>query len=72
MLNLLFFIFIFTGVILLIAVSVLWRFIRSILGLAGKNKPQSSNSKDSEQPTSKAKIFDKAEGEYVDYEEIKE
>ncbi|HEY5593167.1 MAG TPA: DUF4834 family protein [Paludibacter sp.] len=25
-----------------------------------------------EQPTTKSKIFDKKEGEYVDYEEVKE
>lgn len=72
MLNLLFFIFIFAVVIILIAVSVLWRFIRSILGLGGQNKQQGNNSQNAEQKTSKSKIFDKAEGEYVDYEEIKE
>jgi len=72
------FIFSFLIIILVIGlfiiISVLG-FIRSFLGsIFGfgkhKNSTQNSQSQDFQQPTSKSKIFDKKEGEYVDFEEM--
>ena len=56
---------------LFIIMSVLG-FIRSIFTF-GKNNRSTHNqqSQDFEQPNAKSKIFDKKEGEYVDFEEIK-
>lgn len=72
MLNFLFFIIIFVLVIGLIIISAVFGFIRSIFRF-GKNANQTQNteSQTPEEPTSKSKIFDKSEGEYVDYEDIK-
>jgi hypothetical protein len=73
MLNFLFFIVIFILVIGLIIISAVFGFIRSIFsfGRHAANQAQGSQSQDFDQPASKSKIFDKTEGEYVDYEEIK-
>ncbi len=70
MLSFLFFIIIFVLVVVLLIVSTLFGFIRSIFSF-GKSQNQKSASTEFEQPSSKTKIFDKSEGEYVDYEELK-
>ena len=69
--SFLFFIFIvilFIGIFIVVAVM---GFLRSIFNF-GKGKNAGSQSQDFEQPAAKSKIFDKKEGEYVDFEEIKE
>lgn len=72
MLGFLFFIVIFILVIGLIIISTVLGFIRSIFSFGKRNnQAQSSESEDLEESSSKSKIFDKNEGEYVDYEEIK-
>ena len=72
MLGFLLFILIFVLVIVLIVISTVFGFIRSIFSF-GKRNNQSQNSQpqDFDQPVNKSKIFDKTEGEYVDYEEVK-
>jgi hypothetical protein len=72
MLGFLFFIIIFVLIIGLLIISTLFGFIRSLFGF-GKRGAQNQNSQtpSHEQPNSKSKIFDKNEGEYVDYEEVK-
>ena len=74
MLNFLFFIIIFVLVIGLIIISTVLGFLRSIFNLGKRNNSatQEHQSQDFEQPTAKSKIFDKKEGEYVDFEEIEE
>jgi len=75
MLGFIFFIFIFILVIGLIIISTVLGFIRSIFGFGKRNGAQTQDfqSNTYEQPAaSKSKIFDKNEGEYVDYEEVKE
>jgi len=74
MLGFIFFIFIFILVIGLIIISTVLGFIRSIFGFGKRSGAQTQDfqSNTYEQPTSKSKIFDKNEGEYVDYEEVKE
>jgi hypothetical protein len=73
MLGFLFFIVIFILVVGLIIISTVLGFIRSIFSFGKrKSQTQSSDSQPFEQPTSKSKIFDKNEGEYVDYEEVKD
>jgi hypothetical protein len=79
MLSLLFFIAIFALVIVLMIISAVFGVVRSILGsvlsifgLGRRNtQNQSTNYQDFEQPSAKSKIFDKNEGEYVDFEEVK-
>jgi uncharacterized protein HemY len=72
MLSFLFFIVIFILVIGLIIISTIFGFIRSIFSFGKRNnQTQSAQSQTYGQPTSKSKIFDSNEGEYVDYEEIK-
>ena len=72
MLGFLLFIVVFILVIGLIIISTVLGFIRSIFSF-GKRSAQTQNNQPSthEQPSSKSKIFDKNEGEYVDYEEVK-
>ena len=73
MLSFLLFIVVFILVIGLVIISTVLGFIRSIFNFGKRtNQAQNSASEDFEQPTAKSKIFDKSEGEYVDYEEIKE
>lgn len=72
MLSFLFFIVIFVLVIGLVIISTIFGFLRSIFSFGKRNtQAQSAQSQTYEQPTSKSKIFDRNEGEYVDYEEIK-
>lgn len=73
MLGFLFFIVIFILIVGLIIISTVLGFVRSIFSF-GKRSTQSqgTQSQTHEQPTSKSKIFDKSEGEYVDYEEVKD
>jgi len=73
MLSFLFFIVVFGLVIGLIIISTIFGFLRSIFSFGKRNSQttQSTQSQTHEQPTSKSKIFDRNEGEYVDYEEIK-
>ena len=72
MLSFLLFILIFVLVIVLIVISTVFGFIRSIFSFGRRTKPsQNSQAQDIEQSTNKSKIFDKTEGEYVDYEEVK-
>ena len=53
-------------------ISSIFGFIRSIFSFGKRNaQSQNTQSQDFQQPTSKSKIFDKSEGEYVDYEEVK-
>ena len=58
---------------LFIILSVLG-FIRSLFTFGKRNRPNQDNSPshDFEQQGAKSKIFDKNEGEYVDYEDVKE
>jgi hypothetical protein len=57
---------------LFIIMSVLG-FIRSIFTFGKRNNStQDKQSQNFEQPNGKSKIFDKKEGEYVDFEEIKD
>ena len=60
----------FIGIFIMIAVL---GFLRSLLGF-GKRKPpiEDQDFQQYEQPASKPKIFNDKEGEYVDYEEVKE
>lgn len=72
MLGFLLFIVVFILVIGLIIISTVLGFIRSIFSFGKRSKQtQDFQSSTNEQPTSKSKIFDKNEGEYVDYEEVK-
>ena len=72
MLGFLLFIIIFVLVVGLIIISTVFSFVRSIFGFGKrKDNPQNQQNQDFEQPAAKTKIFDKKEGEYVDFEEIK-
>ena len=72
MLGFILFVFVFILFIGLIIISSIFRFFRSIFGIERNNKQnQSAQSDNFHQFTSKSKIFDKSEGEYVDYEELK-
>lgn len=72
MLSFLLFIIVFILVIGLVIISTVLGFIRSIFSFGKRtNQTQNPTSESHEQPSSKSKIFDKNEGEYVDYEEIK-
>jgi flagellar basal body-associated protein FliL len=72
MISLLLFIVIFVLVIVLLVISTVFGFIRSIFSFGKRNnQTQNSQPQDFEQPVNKSKVFDKTEGEYVDYEEVK-
>jgi len=72
MLGFLLFIVIFILVVGLVIISTVLGFIRSIFSFGRRsNKEQNPEPEDFGQAASKSKIFDKSEGEYVDYEEIK-
>ena len=72
MLGFLLFILIFILFIGLMIISSIFGFVRSIFSFGKRNtQTPDSQSLDFEQPTTKSKIFDKSEGEYVDYEEMK-
>jgi uncharacterized membrane protein len=65
----LFFIF-FLGLFIILSV---FGFMRSLFSFGKRNQSQQdSRPQDIEQPKEKSKIFDKNEGEYVDYEDIEE
>ncbi len=70
MLSFLLFIIIFVLVIGLLIISSIFGFIRSIFSF-GKRKNPVQSEENTQQTSSKSKIFEKTEGEYVDYEEIK-
>ncbi|MDD4967914.1 MAG: DUF4834 family protein [Paludibacter sp.] len=60
----------FFGLFIILSV---FGFIRSLFSFGKRNNPsQDSQPGNFEQPSGKSKIFDKKEGEYVDFEEIKE
>ena len=71
--SFLFTIFIIIIVVVLIVISVAVNLLRSILGFGRKRSRFSQHHGDQQhQPTAhKKKIFEKSEGEYVDFEEIK-
>lgn len=70
----------FIFLILLIALFIflfllmsVFGFIRSLFGFGRKTKQQQDNHQSfDQQANNKEKIFKKTEGEYVDYEEVKE
>ncbi|MGL5937681.1 MAG: DUF4834 family protein [Phocaeicola sp.] len=79
------FFFIFILVIILLAITLLQRVVRFLFGFGHKSSNReeqrggystgSSNEKQgnsSQKSVEKRKIFDKNEGEYVEYEEVKE
>ncbi len=74
MLSFLLFIVLFLLVIGLLVISTVFGFIRSIFSFGKRSNTTSQNQQqqDFEQPVTKSKIFDKKEGEYVDFEEVKE
>lgn len=73
MLSFLLFIVIFVLVIGVVIISTVLGFIRSIFSFGKRNNQEQSDTQyqNFEQQTSKSKIFEKNEGEYVDYEEVK-
>ncbi|MDD5186457.1 MAG: DUF4834 family protein [Paludibacter sp.] len=70
--SFLFFIFIFILFIGIFIVVAVLGFLRSIFTFGKGKNPSGTPSQDFEQPAGKSKIFDKKEGEYVDFEEIEE
>ena len=71
MLSFLLFIFIFVVVLVLIVISSVLGFVRSVFGLGKRTVSTGTSHDDFQQQANKSKVFDKNEGEYVDYEEIK-
>ena len=73
MFHILGFLFVIIVVILVIGLSIIGTVLRTIFGLGGKRR-SSSGSYQSGQGYSYShkKLFSKDEGEYVDFEEIKE
>jgi len=64
-----FFFFLFLGLFLILAV---FGFLRSLFSFGKRNQQKKdTDSQNVEQPNGKSKIFDKNEGEYTDFEEIK-
>ena len=63
--------FIFIIVIVLFAVLSVWGFLRSFFGLGRKPKQKSEPPSKPSNPK-REKFFKQNEGEYVDYEEVKE
>lgn len=65
------FILVFILLIGLFIILAVLGFIRSIFSFGRKkNNSEDQQSSNFQQPTTKSKIFDKKEGEYVDFEEI--
>ena len=63
-------IFIFVVVLIL---SIAMNFLRSLFGFGRrKNRQEQTDTFSDNTPTDKQKIFDKTEGEYVDFEEVEE
>lgn len=73
--NILFFLFAIVGLILLMILFAVMGFIRNILSVifnfGKKNRQATSSDGTKQEHFSKKKVFDNAEGEYVDYEEVK-
>jgi hypothetical protein len=59
----------FFGLFIILSV---FGFIRSLFSFGKRGNTQDHQTQDFEQPEGKSKIFDKKEGEYVDFEEIKD
>jgi len=59
----------FFGLFIILSV---FGFLRSLFSFGKRGNTQDQQHEDLEQPAGKSKIFDKKEGEYVDFEEIKE
>ena len=59
----------FLGLFIILSV---FGFIRSLFSVGKRSNTKDHQNEDLEQPGGKSKIFDKKEGEYVDFEEIKE
>lgn len=82
MLHILGFLFIIIIAILLIGLSIIGSVFRSIFGLGGhrsnhRQQPSDSSATDfttgtGRKPSKRKKLFSEDEGEYVDFEEIKE
>jgi hypothetical protein len=71
MLSFIFFIIIFVFVLGLVIILSVLGFIRSLFSFGKRNKSvQNEQYNDFVQPEKKQKIFDKKEGEYVDFEEV--
>jgi len=69
--SFLFSIFIFVLFIGLFIIIAVLGFVRSIFRFGkNKNPMQDNTQRDFEQPAAKPKIFDKKDGEYVDFEEV--
>jgi hypothetical protein len=72
MLSFLFLLIIFILVISFIVISTVLGLLRSVFSFGKRNNLSSDFTSQDDRPTAvKSKIFDKDEGEYVDYEEIK-
>ena len=74
MLNFLLFILLLAGFFILMVVFSLLGVVRSIFGLGRKKHPQEHpwNDDEPDSPQKNAMVFGSNEGEYVDFEEIKE
>ena len=80
MFHILGFLFIIIIAILLIGLSIIGTVIRNIFGLGGRRTSYNDNRQSSEEAQTEEgeirprhkKLFSKDEGEYVDFEEIKE
>ena len=72
MFKLLFGFFIILGLIVLLVLSFGFSLLRAIFGIRNKHQQtQGDNSQPMSESKNKDKIFDKSEGEYVDFEEVK-
>lgn len=73
MLNFIFFIFIIIIFILLLGVAFIGKILSSLFHLFSHQNPYKNNKNDkTTDNASKKKIFEKNEGEYIDFEEIKD
>jgi len=72
MLSFIFFVIVFILFVGLFIIMAVFGFVRKILGL-GKKPTKTNNDENANygHPAPRPKIFDKKEGEYVDFEEIK-
>jgi len=58
--------------VVILILSIAWGFLRSLFGFGRRNSQQQTDTFSDNNPIDKQKIFDKNEGEYVDFEEMKE
>lgn len=74
--NFLFFLIIFALGFVVVVILMVVNFVRNLLGLGRTKNPFNPNNQQSgnkyQQPKNSKKVFDKNEGEYVEYEEVKE